>query len=558
MKRPADRIISPETWRAIAPSSPGVEVDGDDGARELLAAAFGILAGRADANTLDRLLMEDPAGGQLFVNDDCWWRYTDFQCHFHALHGWRPFCGETLRRADLCTWSAGFRDQVTGETQRFLREEHGVASPPPVGWLPAQYSGDERHFACRSPAQYSCNVAPDSAGWAFEEDKAYPGYHLFSRLGEHDLNPDYPLMNCLSATDWMLWERDARAAEEYLPRIEEFLGALAGRADETGYFLFGPQGSQIEFAHGGWRRQSSTHLYFWKVLASLAEVYAMLGDRRRSASCAERAGLAAERLRRFETGDRRLVSGFSRDFSRTFGTGAAGNGSSGYLEVWPNVNAALTGWWDRGQCARLAGRFEATPPLVDNHLTLANWPARPIEEQDSDHDGFPPPGTHVNGGFFWMCAAGALALYARGGRPETLARLEELLDDHRRHFSVDCYNQWGRNKEEQFPHLPRNTHSVTCAGAAGHFFRGLLGLSVSSEMLRIFPGSLPQIDRLALLQPVRWGGKELLIEASGHGVVASASIDGGRAAAAAIDSGGGISIAFDDLPARSRVKVKLA
>lgn len=554
-RSPATRSV-PVAWRGVLPAHSAIELDGAEGIGPMLDAAFAILAGRSDANTLDRLAVDDPGGGRLFVNDDCWWRYTDFQCHFHALHGWRPFCNDELRRTDFGTWSAGFRDQVTAETRQML-EDQGTKEPPPLGWLPAQYSADAKHFACRSMAQYSCNVAPDSAAWAFEEDKAYPGYHLFSRLGDHDLNPDYPLLNCVSATDWLLWERDARAAREYLPRIERFLDALSARADATGTFLFGPQGSQIEFSHGGWRRQASTHLYHWKVLANLAEVFALTGDRARSRGFAERAQAAAERVRRFETGDRprRLVSGFSSDFGTTFGTGTCGAGGSTYLEVWPNANAAVLGWWNRAQCDRLAARFESIPALVENHLTLVNWPARPAEELDADHDGFPPPGTHVNGGFFWMTGAAALAMYARAGRPETLRRLEELLDDHRRHLSVDCYNDWGRDKDRQFPHLPRGTHSVTCAGAPGHFFRGILGLSASAASLRVEPAPLPQIDGLAMLEPVRWGGKEILIAVEGHGRISSASLD---SRPLTVDSNDGLSLAFEELPARCRLEVRFA
>ncbi len=442
---------------------------------------------------------------------------------------------------------------MTVDTQRRLRETFGVKQPPPLGWLPSSYIGDARHFMFRSPAQYYCNVMHDSVAWAFEEDKTYPGHHLFSHVDEHDLNPDYPLLNCVSATDWMLWERDARTAGEYLPRIEAFLDALAGHADESGFFLFGPQGSQLEFSHGGWRRQASTHLYAWKVLANLAEVHAMLGDHERARRFEDRAKEAAQRVRRFETGDRWLVSGFGADFGTTFGTGALDGTASGYLEVWPNANAAVTGWWDRAQCGRLAARFEATPALVENHLTLVNWPARPSEELDTDHDGFPPPGTHLNGGFFWMTGAGALAMYTRAGRVETLARLEELLDDHRRHLSVDCYNDWGRDKERQFPHLPRGTHSVTCAGAPGHFFRSTLGLSISADTLRVAPAPLPQVDRLSLRHPVRWGGKEIQVAVEGHGRVATATLDGRPVVA---DPDDGVCLSYERLPARSRLEVQ--
>ena len=51
--------------------------------QDMLCAAFGILAGRSDNNTLERMFHRVDEGDWHFINDDCWWRYTDFQCHYH-------------------------------------------------------------------------------------------------------------------------------------------------------------------------------------------------------------------------------------------------------------------------------------------------------------------------------------------------------------------------------------------------------------------------------------------------------------------------------------------
>lgn len=528
-------------------------VAGEGNVQGILAAAFGILAGRSDDNTLDRVLKTDPTGRELFINDDCWWRYTDFQCHFHALYGWRPFCDERIRRGDFSTWSAGFIDQVTEEIQQRLLAKPGGKATPPIGWLPGQYSADEKHFMHHSPGEYFNNIASDDQTWAFEDDKKYPGMCLFSHSGEHDLNTDYPLMNCISATDWMLWERNAEVAREYLPRMELFLRVLQERADETGFFFFGPQSSQIEWGHSGWRRQSSTHLYCWKALANVAEVYEMLGQHDQAERYRELAAAMAVKLQRFMGGDCWLVSGYSEDFSRTFGSGLMDGSKSDYLEVWPNVNAGVIGFWSREQCGMLAERFEDTP-LVENHLTLSNYPARPDDELDEDHGGFPRPGMHLNGGFHWMHGGSALGMYTRASRPETLQRLRELLDDHGDHLSVDYYNDWGRNKHEQWPEHKPGTHSTTCAGAFGHFFRGFFDLAVSAGTLHVNPVSLPQIDKLQMLEPVRWGGKSVFLSVSGNGAPKSASLDG-RALKITDD---GVEITFNDVTETSHLEIELS
>jgi hypothetical protein len=54
---------------------------------------------------------------------------------------------------------------------------------------------------------------------------------------------------------------------------------------------------------------------------------------------------------------------------------------------------------------------------------------------------------------------------------------------------------------------------------------------------------------------VRWGGKEILVSVEGHGRVAGASLDGRPVAA---DADAGVGLAFDDLPARSRLEVRCA
>jgi len=542
------------SWKGVTTPRPYLVAEGEGGAGGMLASAFGILAGRSDNNTLEQLLTTTPSGRQIFINDDCWWQYTDFQCHFHALYGWRPFCNAEMRRSDFSTWSAGFLDQVTEEVRQRLLAKPGGKIAPPIGWLGGQYSDDEKHFVYRSPAEYYNNCLSDDQTWAFEDDVKYPGQCLFSHSGEHDLNTDYPLMNCISATDWMLWERNADVAREYLPGIELFLRVLRERADDSGFFFFGPQSSQIEWGHGGWRRQSSTHLYCWKVLANVAEVYEMLGKGDKAEHYRVMAAEMAERVERFKGGDCWLVSGYNEDFSRTFGSGRMDGSESDYLEVWPNVNAGVIGFWNRGQCRSLAERFENTPPLVENHLTISNYPARPAEELDGDHGGFPAPGVHLNGGFHWMHAGSALGMYTRGGMANTLVRMEELLEDHRKHLSVDYYNDWGRNKESQFPEHSKNTHSVTCAGAFGHFFRSCFDLAVGAKVLRLTPASLPELHRLEMLEPVRWGAKELLLSVAGCGELLQASLDGRELE---LLGGGSVEVPFEQLGDRARLEFKL-
>lgn len=84
------------------------------------------------------------------------------------------------------------------------------------------------------------------------------------------------MMNLISATDWVLFERDIGIARRILRQVELFMQVLEERMDPDGLLPVGPQGSQIEFGHGGWRYPSSTHVYLLKVCRNMVEVAGMI------------------------------------------------------------------------------------------------------------------------------------------------------------------------------------------------------------------------------------------------------------------------------------------
>lgn len=273
--------------RNVNASSSGVCVLGEPQAVRAVEEAFSVLTGRTDGNTLSTIIEKGIDGHEYFVNDDSWWRYTDFQCNYHGTYGWRPFFDARHKRADLNTWRAGFQHSADEALVDKLRRA-GERYIPPVGYLPASFRplSDEIVTAdC-----YFCNVAlldtPDP------EDCPYGalGYNMLDRSGSHDLNCDYPLMNIITATDWMLWKRDLDVAKECVSIIEKHLEILL-RKKRGDLLLIGRQGSQIEYGHGGGRYPASTHLYLLKVLTNLAEVYEMLGQH---GSAEERRSAAAD------------------------------------------------------------------------------------------------------------------------------------------------------------------------------------------------------------------------------------------------------------------------
>jgi hypothetical protein len=496
---------------------------GEPDAVEALERAFSILTGRPDGNDLGAVVQSGRDGRFYFLNDNCWWRYVDFQCTFHATFGWRPFTDIPKRLVEFNTWDLGFRYQATEELIHRFREA-GYPCVPPVGFLPQNaFPLDETVIDIENFFQNFRLTAPE---WSAQSTDPYADtYHLFDKEGRHDVNCDYPLMNVITATDWLLWERDTARAAGYCRQIEDFLAILYGRM-RGGLLLVGPQGSQIEWGHRGLRYPSSTHVYLLKVLRNLREVYLMLCDASAADKCAIRAEELENRMAALKHERGWWLSSLAEDGTTRLGTGEL-TGESGYFEVWPNVNSVILGIATPREAEAIVGRLTSIPALVENHLTLSNYPARPVEELDDDHDGFPPPGTHLNGGWHWMHGGSALGSLARVCHPDTIKHLQWLLDDHARHLSADYYNDWGRDKESQWKHLGAHgpTYSVTCAGAFGMLFRAILGVSADARGLIFSPTLPPGVDSITL--PLNYAGRSLSVTVSGKGSrISAAKLDG--------------------------------
>ena len=115
------------------------EIRGTDRVRELLEDAFSIYSGRSDGNTLAKMVVLNARGTRSFVNDNVWWKYTDFQCNYHATYGWRPFFSKAYRQIDRDTWQAPFRFQVNKTLQDYVKTVEQAPNVPPLNWLPYSF-----------------------------------------------------------------------------------------------------------------------------------------------------------------------------------------------------------------------------------------------------------------------------------------------------------------------------------------------------------------------------------------------------------------------------------
>jgi len=527
---------------ALAARRDYIKVDGDSAARELLNRAFAVLAGRDDQHTLGKLAVVGVDGQRHFINDNVWWLWTDSQCNYVATYGWRPFFTPEFRNIDRTTWSTPFRDQVTPALQQFFRREQKAPKVPPLGWLPSSYDPMKKHRVISdSVTQYYTN--------AFLKKNS-----LEVATGmDHGENTDYPLQNLVSALDWCLWERDTRTAQEYLPKIDQFLDALSRYAQPNGLLLTDTQASQVEYGHRGWRYAAHTHVYLAAVVQRMVEVARMSGEAKLLAKYTARTEALAEGVRRFLEQDRWFAGGLAPDGKTKLGSGRMDGTASDYFEVWHNVNAVVLGVAGERLSKTIVAKLRSIPALIDNHLTLVNYPARPIEEMDTG-DWYPKAGQHVNAGWMWMTGASALASHALTAHPATLEEAARLMDDFDRHLTIDYYNNYGRDKESQWKERGRDSYSVSSAGAFGMLFRGLFDFRVSAAALSMRPHLPNGVERMEIDWPVAYGAKQLWFSVTkGSGKRWDVQVNGKRWAN--VEQNGSIVFPYAKLPDRSQVSL---
>jgi hypothetical protein len=113
----------------------------------------------------------------------------------------------------------------------------------------------------------------------------------------------------------------------------------------------------------------------------------------------ERSEQLQQKMRYFIEDGKWFVGGIQDAAGQTrLGTGRMDGSPSSYFDVWHNVNAAVLHVADDSLSRSIVEKIASIPALTANHLTLINYPARPQEEIDPNHNVCPPPNVHVNGG----------------------------------------------------------------------------------------------------------------------------------------------------------------
>ncbi|MFH1006846.1 MAG: hypothetical protein V1800_04995 [Candidatus Latescibacterota bacterium] len=470
------------------------EYEGPDSIGRFLERCCDVFAGEKDPNHFRQCMVQDNQGHPFFVNDNCWWVWTDLQCNFFGTFGWQPFMPDDLREVAFRTLdNALSRQSASGHPVRDAGREL------PAGAIPSSVNPG-------SPANpipwelFFANV------FSFGPDVTVPTRdNPDTWHNDHDQWFDVELLGMLTLMDLLLFTRSPKRAQERWPVILLFEGHLRSRFGPNGCVLVGVQGSQLEFSQGQPRYMTATQFYARSFYTKAAQVARYLDQEDTAVDFENRAEALRKSTEAFRSKDGAYIGGRGEDWQTLYGTGRLDGSPSSYFEPYPNSVPAILGLFDKEEAQSLARRFLEIPEMTKNALVPFNWPERPLDELD-DEGAFPPPGCHVNGGAFWMTTAALAALVVRASDAEGYAWMERLLPLHDARRTIDYYNEWGAHIETQWPEKQRDgMFSVTELGTYGWPLRAMLGIEPRHNGLYLDPVLPPGVDGLSFAAPVLFG-----------------------------------------------------
>ena len=477
------------------------EYQGPEKIGHFLERCYDVFAGEKDPNHFRQCMVRDSEGRPFFVNDNCWWVWTDLQCNFFGTYGWHPFMPDDLRKVALRTLDNALSRQSA--PQHPMRD---AGRELPTGAIPSSVNPG----SAANPIPWELFFANV---FSFGPDVTIPTRDNPSTWHkDHDQWFDVELLGMLTLLDLLLFVRNRDLAKAKWPAIRLFEKYLRSRCGKHGCVLVGVQGSQLEFAQGQPRYMTATQFYARSFYLKAVEVARYLGEEEIAEDFENSACVFKKALEEFRDAGGAYIGGRGEDWKTLYGTGRLDGSGSSYFEPYPNSVPAILGLFDDEEARLLARRFFEIPEMTKNVLVPFNWPERPLEELD-DAGEFPPPGCHVNGGAFWMTTAALSALAVRAADIEGYEWMEGLFPLHDARRTIDYYNQWGDNIENQWPEKQRpEMFSITELGAYGWPLRALLGFEPRHNGLFLDPVLPPDVHSLSFEAPIYFGSCRINIE----------------------------------------------
>ena len=332
---------------------------------------------------------------------------------------------------------------------------------------------------------------------------------------------DGHLAAVINGCEDILFTRDAAFGRNRLPKLRKAMTLATGREFSGGLMHVGYGGAFIELWYSFAGYPSSTQIFHIRALRMMAELERFLGHPGNAEEWESQVGATDKALKRLITREGFFINAIDDDGRRH------GDGRD-YFESIPNVLAAPLEVIDESQARKIVEKIKTIPQLDENTPMAVNYPGR----TESFHPRVERRGlgAHWNGGA-WMGFGGFEAwthLIARDyDKAERLMR--QMVDIRDEYGLQDFVAGFGAHKGANvFNRRPRD-HPITFQmGAFGNPLRGLLGIQPRHDRIELTPRIFPGLREIRFLQPIYYGGREILVAIRNGKAISSVSVNGDR------------------------------
>lgn len=414
--------------------------------------------------------------------------------------------------------------------------------------------GDGKRAGATPPFDW---VAPDGCLC----DAARPGWIVYKqgdgRTKIHDWGMEFTAAGLVLQSELLLISRDMAAIARYLPKLERCAAFIETRRDPTNdLFLAGPAGNLLAPSYAGWRRPDGTYdkayltglsITYLAALDRLVELEKLAGRPEQAQRYATLRASAKDGLQQLTTDEGYFIRSLDPDGTRH---GVYGAAAYGYFEASPNHDAIAFRIVDHAQAERIFQKIASLPELRPHDFILPNFPS--YDDMYEKPEGLWGYGTWVNGGHWSTCEARMILGYYRLGKFDDARRSMKRLLGFAERFRMDNpLVKFGSDVYQ--PKQPVNL-TYDAFGPPAAFMRGLFEYLYRADGLTLMPHIPPTVTELQQLDPVRFGGKKVLLSVVGHGEVTAVEVNGRNWRTF---DGQSVFLAHDETPDNARVEIFL-
>ena len=376
------------------------------------------------------------------------------------------------------------------------------------------------------------------------------------RVDIHDWGIEFTAAGLLMQAELLLIDRDEKAVDEYLPKLERCTDFVETRRDpNNNLFLAGPASNLLAPSYAGWKKPDGSYgkaylsglsITYIAALDRLIEVEKLADNADKVELYTSRRDLARKGLHLMTTDEGYFIKSLDPDGTQH---GVYGAKKHGYFEAVCNHDAICFRVSDDTQARKIYDKIVSIPELRPNDFVITNYPAL---DDMYEFDGLFQFGTWVNGGHWSTCEARMVMSYYRLGEYEYARKSMKQLLTFARRFQMDNpLKDFGATV--WFEQEPINL-CYDSFGPPAAMIRGLFEYLYRADGLTLLPHIPQGITRLEQKFPIRFGRKHLYLSTVGTGPISDVFINGKPWKSFDTES---IFLSFDETPEEAAILVVL-